>query len=103
MNPPYETTRGVPTLNTFVIYAASMTVLSGFTSNNLPAGITFFGMPDSGADAAQARPFLRAGNAPPCATEDHAAVEQIRSGVAAVAFKAVSRGVVSNPPAIRPT
>ena len=26
INPPYETTRGVPTLNTFLIYAASMTV-----------------------------------------------------------------------------
>ena len=47
INPPYETTRGVPTLNTFLIYAASMTVPSGFTSNNLPVGITFFGMPYS--------------------------------------------------------
>src|SRR5882757_1296462 len=47
INPPYETTRGVPTLNTFLIFAASMTVPSGFTSNNLPVGITFFGMPYS--------------------------------------------------------
>src|SRR5215468_6780299 len=47
INPPYVTTRGVPTLNTFLIYAASMTVPSGFTSNNLPVGITFFGMPYS--------------------------------------------------------
>src|SRR5262245_20729316 len=46
-NPPYVSTRGVPTLNTFLIYAASMTVPSGFTSNNLPVGITFFGMPYS--------------------------------------------------------
>ena len=37
----------MPTLNTFLIYAASMTVPSGFTSNNLPVGITFFGMPYS--------------------------------------------------------
>src|SRR5262249_28164063 len=44
INPPYESTRGVPTLNTFLIFAASMTVPSGFTSNNLPAGITFFGL-----------------------------------------------------------
>jgi len=43
INPPYETTRGVPTLNTFLIFAASLTVPSGFTSNNLPVGITFFG------------------------------------------------------------
>jgi Asp-tRNA(Asn)/Glu-tRNA(Gln) amidotransferase A subunit family amidase len=44
INPPYETTRGVPTLNTFLIFAASMTVPSGFTSNGLPVGITFFGL-----------------------------------------------------------
>jgi amidase len=47
INPPYVTTRGVPTLNTFLIYAASVTVPSGFTSNNLPVGITFFGLPYS--------------------------------------------------------
>jgi amidase len=47
INPPYVTTRGVPTLNTFLIYAASLTVPSGFTSNNLPVGITFFGLPYS--------------------------------------------------------
>ena len=47
INPPYETTRGVPTLNTFLIFAASMTVPSGFTSNGLPVGITFFGLPYS--------------------------------------------------------
>jgi Asp-tRNA(Asn)/Glu-tRNA(Gln) amidotransferase A subunit family amidase len=34
-------------LNTFLIYAASMTVPSGFTSDNLPVGITFFGRPYS--------------------------------------------------------
>jgi len=47
INPPYETTRGVPTLNTFLNFAASMTVPSGFTSNDLPVGITFFGLPYS--------------------------------------------------------
>jgi Asp-tRNA(Asn)/Glu-tRNA(Gln) amidotransferase A subunit family amidase len=47
INPPYETTRGVPTLNTFLIFASSITVPAGFTSNNLPVGITFFGLPYS--------------------------------------------------------
>jgi amidase len=47
INPPYATTKGVPTWNTFLIYAASMTVPSGFTTDNLPVGITFFGRPYS--------------------------------------------------------
>ena len=47
INPPYTTNKGVPTLNTFLVYAASMTVPSGFTSDNLPVGITFFGRPYS--------------------------------------------------------
>jgi Asp-tRNA(Asn)/Glu-tRNA(Gln) amidotransferase A subunit family amidase len=45
INPPYASNRGVPTLNTFLVYAASMTVPAGFTSDNLPVGITFFGRP----------------------------------------------------------
>jgi amidase len=47
INPPYTSAKGVPTLNTFLVYAASMTVPSGFTSDNLPVGITFFGLPYS--------------------------------------------------------
>jgi Asp-tRNA(Asn)/Glu-tRNA(Gln) amidotransferase A subunit family amidase len=47
INPPYTGSRGVPMLNTFLIHAASMTVPSGFTSDNLPVGITFFGRPYS--------------------------------------------------------
>jgi amidase len=47
INPPYTSVRGVPTWNTFLIYAASMTVPSGFDSDNLPVGITFFGRPYS--------------------------------------------------------
>ena len=39
--------KGVPTLNTFLVYAAAMTVPSGFTTDNLPVGITFFGKPYS--------------------------------------------------------
>ena len=49
INPQYTTNKGVPTWNTFLIYAASVTVPSGFTSDNLPVGITFFGRPYSEA------------------------------------------------------
>jgi Asp-tRNA(Asn)/Glu-tRNA(Gln) amidotransferase A subunit family amidase len=37
----------VPTWKTFLVYAASMTVPSGFTTDDLPVGITFFGRPYS--------------------------------------------------------
>jgi Asp-tRNA(Asn)/Glu-tRNA(Gln) amidotransferase A subunit family amidase len=47
INPPYPSNKGVPTWNTFLVYAASMTVPSGFTTDNLPVGITFFGRPYS--------------------------------------------------------
>jgi Asp-tRNA(Asn)/Glu-tRNA(Gln) amidotransferase A subunit family amidase len=47
INPPYVNNKGVPVLNTFLVYAASMTVPSGFTTDNLPVGITFFGKPYS--------------------------------------------------------
>jgi len=43
INPPYVNNKGVPVLNTFLVYAASVTVPSGFTADNLPVGITFFG------------------------------------------------------------
>jgi Asp-tRNA(Asn)/Glu-tRNA(Gln) amidotransferase A subunit family amidase len=43
INPPYVNNKGVPVLNTFLGYAASITVPSGFTTDNLPVGITFFG------------------------------------------------------------
>ena len=47
INPPYLSARGVPSLNTFLAYAAAMTVPSGFTTDDLPVGITFFGRPYS--------------------------------------------------------
>jgi amidase len=49
MNPPYLSNKGVPTLNTFLVYVPSITVPSGFTADNLPVGITFLGRPYSDA------------------------------------------------------
>lgn len=42
LNPPYMNEKGATSLNTFLIYAASMTVPAGFTTDKLPVGITFF-------------------------------------------------------------
>jgi amidase len=47
INPPYVSQRGVPTFNTFLAYSSVITVPSGFTTDNLPVGITFFGRPYS--------------------------------------------------------
>jgi len=46
-NPPYVSQKGVPAFNTFLAYSAVITVPSGFTTDNLPVGITFFGRPYS--------------------------------------------------------
>jgi Asp-tRNA(Asn)/Glu-tRNA(Gln) amidotransferase A subunit family amidase len=46
-NPPYVSNKGIPTLNTFLIFVPSITVPSGFTADNLPTGITFVGKPYS--------------------------------------------------------
>jgi amidase len=46
-NPPYVSNKGIPTLNTFLIFVPSITVPSGFTADNLPTGITFLGKPYS--------------------------------------------------------
>ena len=77
INPPYVSTQGVPTLNTFLI-SRSMTVPSGFTSDNLPVGITFFGRPYSEPMLLEARLCLRTGDASSRAAEDDAAFEQVR-------------------------
>ena len=47
VNPPYTRTRGVVSLNTFLIHASTITVPMGFTRDNLPAGLAFLGLPFS--------------------------------------------------------
>jgi Asp-tRNA(Asn)/Glu-tRNA(Gln) amidotransferase A subunit family amidase len=43
IKPPFYNTRGVATLNTFMIFVSAITVPSGFTKDGLPTGITFLG------------------------------------------------------------
>jgi Asp-tRNA(Asn)/Glu-tRNA(Gln) amidotransferase A subunit family amidase len=46
INPPYNTGYGLlPGLNTFLVFAAAITVPSGFTAEGLPTGMTFVGRP----------------------------------------------------------
>jgi Asp-tRNA(Asn)/Glu-tRNA(Gln) amidotransferase A subunit family amidase len=45
VTPPFVSQRGVPNLNTFLVYVPVITVPAGMTSDNLPAGITFMGKP----------------------------------------------------------
>ena len=45
VNPPFVSQKGVPNLNTFLVYVPVITVPAGMTSDNLPAGITFMGKP----------------------------------------------------------
>ena len=45
LGPPYYNMRGAPHINTFLVYAASMSVPAGFTVDDLPFGITLFGRP----------------------------------------------------------
>jgi len=44
-NPPYVNTKGAPYLNTFLVFVPAIAVPAGFTSDNLPAGITFMSRP----------------------------------------------------------
>lgn len=45
LNPPYYDQRGAPSINTFLVFVPSVVVPAGFTSEDLPAGITFLGRP----------------------------------------------------------
>jgi amidase len=46
MNPPYKNgSNYMNLLNTYLVFAAAMTVPSGYTDAGLPTGLTFFGLP----------------------------------------------------------
>jgi amidase len=53
VNPPYVNGKGAPHLNTFLYDVPAISVPAGFTSEDLPVGITFLGRPIS--DAAMVR------------------------------------------------
>ena len=45
VKPPYVNHKGAPHLNTFLVYVPTVAVPAGFTSDGLPAGISFLGRP----------------------------------------------------------
>jgi Asp-tRNA(Asn)/Glu-tRNA(Gln) amidotransferase A subunit family amidase len=47
VNPPYVSSKGAPHLNTFLVFVPTITVPAGFSSDQLPAGISFLGRPYS--------------------------------------------------------
>jgi amidase len=49
ITPPYAPTRGVISLNTFLVYVPVVSVPAGFTADKLPIGVTFMGRPYSDA------------------------------------------------------
>src|SRR5204862_6828644 len=49
LNPPYYNSRGATHWNTYLVYVPSLSAPAGFTTDNLPVGITFLGRPYSDA------------------------------------------------------
>src|SRR6185503_9956850 len=45
VNPPYVDQKGAPFLNTHLVYVPAIVVPAGFTTDDLPTGITFQGRP----------------------------------------------------------
>jgi Asp-tRNA(Asn)/Glu-tRNA(Gln) amidotransferase A subunit family amidase len=45
INPPYISAKGVPHINTFLVFVPSVVVPAGFSADGLSAGITFLGRP----------------------------------------------------------
>ena len=50
INPPYVSSKGVPHINTFLVFVPTITVPAGFTTDNLPVGISFLGRPYTDGD-----------------------------------------------------
>jgi Asp-tRNA(Asn)/Glu-tRNA(Gln) amidotransferase A subunit family amidase len=48
--PPYRSNGGVVSLNTFLIHTPTITVPMGFTTDGIPTGLAFLGLPFSDAD-----------------------------------------------------
>ena len=49
VNEPFVDQKGAPSINTFLMFVPSIVVPAGFTTDQLPAGITFLGRPYSDA------------------------------------------------------
>ncbi|MCZ6636963.1 MAG: amidase family protein [Alphaproteobacteria bacterium] len=45
VNPPFVDQKGAPHINTFLVFVPSVVVPAGFTTDQLPAGVTFLGRP----------------------------------------------------------
>ncbi len=48
--PPYKSNGGVVSLNTFLIHTPTITIPMGFTTDGIPAGVVFLGLPFSDSE-----------------------------------------------------